>query len=95
MNAEAAGALRRPLSRWLSIALVLPLSMLLLVHPVLLLDGRGRYSHGLLTMIMWGIAVGYVHGVGFDPRARAWRLLLHPLIGWALMLLGYATLIGW
>ncbi|WP_455924821.1 cyd operon YbgE family protein [Pseudomonas putida] len=94
MNVEAMGALRRPGSRWVSLALVLPLSLILLVHPVLLLDGRGQYSHGLLMLMLWGIAAGYVHGVGFDPRAWCWRVVFHPLVGWGLMTLGYAVLSG-
>ncbi|EIK94098.1 hypothetical protein PMM47T1_23607 [Pseudomonas sp. M47T1] len=93
MHAEALGLLRRPLSRGLSLLMVMPLSLILLVHPVLLLDGRGQYSHGVLVMIMWGIAAGYVHGVGFDPQAWAWRVVFHPLVGWGLMGLGYASLI--
>lgn len=93
MRAETLGPLRRPASRWLSLALVLPLSLTLLLHPVLLLDSRGQYSHGVLTLMLWGIAAGYVHGVGFDPQAWAWRLVFHPLVAWALMALGYAVLL--
>jgi predicted membrane protein len=38
---------------------------------------------------MWGVAGGFVHGVGFEPRAMAWRVVFHPLLAWALMALGF------
>ncbi|SEE44669.1 cyd operon YbgE family protein [Pseudomonas coleopterorum] len=93
MNAEAAPALRTPGWRWLSSLLAGPISLVLLLHPVALLDAQGHYSHGLLSLMMWGIATGYVHGVGFDPRAWAWRLIFHPSLGWVLMALGYWVLL--
>ncbi|MDE1163800.1 MAG: cyd operon YbgE family protein [Pseudomonas sp.] len=93
MNAETLGPLRRPISRWVSLLLAMPMSLVLLVHPAAMLDEQGGYSHNLLMLIMWGVAAGYVHGVGFDPRPWAWRLLFHPLLAWALMGLGYAMLL--
>lgn len=78
--------------RALSLLMAVPLSLVLLLHPVMMLDAQGHYSHGLLSLMMWGIAAGYVHGVGFDPRALAWRVVFHPLMAWSLMALGYAQL---
>ena len=69
-----------------------PLALVLLIHPAAFLDAEGRYSHGLLSLVMLGISSGFIHGVGFEPRALAWRLLFHPLLGWALLALGYALL---
>ena len=92
MNASLPASLRRPASRWLSLALAAPLSLILLLRPVLLLDAAGGYSHGQLTLMLWGVAAGYVHGVGFDPQAWGWRVLLHPLLAWGLMGVGYAVL---
>jgi len=43
-------------------------------------------------LVMWGVAAGYVHGVGFDPRARVWQVVFHPLVAWGLMTLGYAVM---
>jgi cyd operon protein YbgE len=77
----------------LSLALCMPLSVVLLVHPVLLLDAQGGYSHGSLMLVLWGVSIGYVHGMGFDPRAWAWKLALQPILGWGLMILGYALLL--
>lgn len=79
-------------SRVLSLLLAAPLALVLLIHPAAMLDGQGGYSHPQLMLVMWGISVGFVHGVGFVPRHWLWRLLFHPLIGWLLMGLGYLIL---
>ena len=92
MTAEARPWLRRGASRALSLLLAVPLALLLLLHPVALLDGHGRYSHALLTLVMWGICSGFIHGIGFDPYSRLWRSVFHPVGGWLLLGLGYLIL---
>lgn len=87
------GAWRGAWSRALSLVLCVPLSVVLLVKPTLLLDGQGGYSHGSLMLVLWGVSIGYVHGMGFDPLAWAWRLAFQPILGWCLMVLGYALLL--
>jgi predicted membrane protein len=42
----------------------------------------------VLTLIMWGMSAGFVHGVGFVPRNRVLRVLLGPVIAWLWMGLG-------
>lgn len=79
---------RQGLSRALSLLLAIPLSLVLLVHPASMLDANGHYSHSLLMLVMWGVAGGFVHGVGFEPRALAWRVVFHPLLACVLMGLG-------
>jgi len=81
--------LRHSISRALSLLMAVPLSLVLLVHPASMLDANGHYSHSLLMLVMWGVAGGFVHGVGFEPRALAWRVVFHPLLAWALMAGGY------
>lgn len=78
--------------RALSLLLASPLALLLLVHPAAMLDADGRYSHGLLMLVMLGVSGGFVHGVGFDPYNRYWRWLFGPFCAWPLLLLGYAIL---
>lgn len=91
MTAEALNApFRHTFGRVLSLLMAVPLSLVLLVHPASMLDANGHYSHSLLMLIMWGVAGGFVHGVGFDPRALAWRVVFHPLLAWGLMAIGYA-----
>ena len=78
--------------RALSLLLASPMALLLLVHPAAMLDADGSYSHSLLMLVMVGVSGGFVHGVGFVPYNRFWRLLFGPLCAWPLMLLGYAIL---
>jgi cyd operon protein YbgE len=90
VTAEALNApLRQVIGRALSLLMAVPLSLVLLIHPALMLDANGHYSHSLLMLIMWGVAGGFVHGVGFEPRAMAWRVVFHPLLAWSLMALGF------
>jgi cyd operon protein YbgE len=75
--------------RTLSLLLAIPLSLIVLLHPFALVDHQGGYSHGLLALAMWGISAGFVHGLGFEPRALAWRWLVSPWVAWPLVVLGY------
>jgi predicted membrane protein len=45
-------------------------------------------GHGLLSLAMLGVCAGFVHGVGFVPIARLWRIVFSPWLSWALMGLG-------
>lgn len=92
MATEARAWLRRGAPRALSLAFAVPLALVLMIHPAAMLDAEGRYSHGLLMLVMWGICSGFIHGVGFDPYGRLWRGVFHPLGGWLLMGLGYLIL---
>lgn len=76
-------------ARLLSLTLAVTLAMLILIYPRAIAVSIGDVRHGLLTLLMWGIAAGFVHGVGFVPRLWPWRLLFNPLLGWLLM--GYGT----
>lgn len=77
--------------RLVSLSLAIALSMLLLVYPRAVADSVSEVRHGLLVLMMWGCAAGFVHGVGFVPRFALWRLAFHPVTGWLLMVAG----IGW
>lgn len=79
-------------SRLVSILLATPLSLIFLIHPALMLDAEGKYSHGQLMLVMLGLSGGFIHGVGFDPRSLFWRVVFHPLLAWLLMALGYVVL---
>jgi len=82
---------RLPL-RILSLLLASPLALILLIHPAMIVDPEAGYSHSLLMLVMLGISSGFIHGIGFDPRGLAWRILFHPVGGWVMMGLGYAIL---
>lgn len=68
------------------------LALVIMLYPVALSKGGATPSHGLLTLVMLGISAGFLHGVGFTPRARLLRALFHPLLAWLLMAAGFALL---
>ncbi len=46
------------------------------LDPRLMMDAQGRVDHGAALALLWAMAAGLVRGVGFEPRARLWRVLL-------------------
>ncbi|MAT65680.1 MAG: Cyd operon protein YbgE [Gammaproteobacteria bacterium] len=72
-------------ARGLSLALACGLSGLILFLPTVVFGGQGELNHNLLMLIMWGVAAGFVHGVGFVPRTPLLRLALGPYAAWILM----------
>ncbi|NHB59520.1 cyd operon YbgE family protein [Acinetobacter shaoyimingii] len=76
---------------FISLMMALPLAAVLLVHPALMLDDNGHYSHRTMMLIMIGISGGFIYGVGFIPKFWLWKWLFSPFIAWPLMSLGYFT----
>lgn len=73
------------------VSLLAALSLMLLVTLLprgLTVDDGSPIGHGVLTLIMWGLSAGFVHGVGFVPRNRILRFMLGPLVAWAGMVMG-------
>jgi len=75
-------------SRLVSILLAITLSALVLIYPRAIATSVSDVNHGLLNLLLWGIAIGFIHGVGFVPRMTIWRLAFNPLVGWPLMVFG-------
>lgn len=75
----------------ISFLLALPLAAVLLIHPAMMLDANGEYSHSTMMYIMIGISGGFIHGVGFIPKFWLWKWLFSPFLAWPLMLWGYYT----
>lgn len=71
-------------ARALSMLLALALAALITFYPPAL----GSLSHGLITLVIWGVSAGFVHGIGFDPDARIWRAVFGPISAWVLMGMG-------
>ena len=44
-------------------------------YPLLMTRASGQADHGLAMLLFWAMSAGFVRGVGFVPRARAWRWL--------------------
>jgi len=80
--------------RLVSFALAVTLTVLVLVYPRAIATGINDIRHGLLSLLMWGIAIGFIHGVGFVPRLAVWRAVFHPLLGWTLMVGGIVLLLS-
>ncbi|MEZ2904024.1 cyd operon YbgE family protein [Acinetobacter terrestris] len=75
----------------ISFLLALPLAGVLLIHPAMMLDANGEYSHRTMMYIMIGISGGFIHGMGFIPKFWLWKWLFSPFLAWPLMLWGYYT----
>ena len=73
-------------ARALSLAMALAISLPVLVWPKLVVTADGSVDHGWLTLLMWGIAAGFVHGVGFVPHNHLLRVALGPVVAWGVSL---------
>jgi predicted membrane protein len=82
------------LLRSTSFALASGLSALILLLPQSIARAPGDVSHGLLALLMWGIAGGFVHGVGYVPVHRLWRISLGPLVAIPIMVIGGILLLS-
>ncbi len=68
-------------ARALSLVLASMMAVLVTVYPPAL----AHMGHGLLSLMVWGMSAGFVHGLGFDPDGRFWRVVFSPLSAWLLM----------
>lgn len=50
------------------------------LYPLLMANAAGHPDHVVAMLLFWAMSAGFVRGVGFVPRAVAWRLLFS---GWA------------
>jgi cyd operon protein YbgE len=76
-------------ARGVSLVSALALMFLVTLLPRGLATADGSpINHGILSLIMWGMSAGFVHGVGFVPRNRFVRVLLGPVTAWLWMGLG-------
>jgi predicted membrane protein len=78
------GGIYTALPRMLSLLLALGMAGMIFAYPKALT----HVSHGMLSLTMLGVCIGFVHGVGFVFETRLWRILFGPWMAWALMALG-------
>ncbi|HUW28472.1 MAG TPA: cyd operon YbgE family protein [Sulfuriferula sp.] len=83
----------RSWARGLSLAAAASLALAVTVYPRGLIHEGVALDHGLLSLLMWGMSAGFVHGIGFDPSNRWLRVLLGPVIAWPTLLLGWALFV--
>ncbi len=50
------------------------------LYPLAMANAAGHADHALAMLLFWAMSAGFVRGVGFVPRALAWRWLFS---GWA------------
>lgn len=74
--------------RSLSLLAASAFCLAVLFFPQLLIEGGRSPNHGALVLGLWGMAAGFVHGVGFVPRHVLARLALGPIAAWGLLLVG-------
>jgi len=74
-------------ARMLSLLIAITTSLGLLAWPQLVVTADGHVNHLWLLLLMWGIAAGFVHGVGFIPRNHVLRVVLGPMAAWAVPVL--------
>jgi predicted membrane protein len=86
MNLHGGGA------RAISLVAAGILALIIMLYPVALSRDGAAPPHGLLGLVMLGISAGFIHGVGFVPRAAAWKWLFHPALAWLLMAAGFVLL---
>lgn len=69
-------------ARSLSLLLASGTGLLLTLYPQAVLQSGAAPSHFALMICMWGVAAGFVHGVGFVPYNPVLRQLLGPVATW-------------
>lgn len=80
-------------TRGVLLGLATSLALAITVYPRGLMHAGVVMSHGKLTLLMWGMSAGFVHGIGFDPNNRWLRMLFGPLIAWPILLLGWTLFV--
>jgi predicted membrane protein len=88
-NAPRGGAAAAVL-RAVSLLLALATSGLIFTYP----QALAHAGHGLLSLVMLGVCAGFVHGVGFVPVHRIWRVAFSPWVSWPLMGVGLWLVAG-
>jgi cyd operon protein YbgE len=81
-------------SRLLSFALAVAFTLLSFTHTKVLILADSRLTLGLLGVLMWGSAGGFIHGVGFVPRKPLWRVLFSPFLSWPLLACGLLFIVS-
>jgi cyd operon protein YbgE len=72
-------------ARLLSFLIACALSVLVLTAPQVIAESTQELKHGVLSLCMWGMCAGFVHGVGYVPVMHIWRYAFSPYVGWPVM----------
>lgn len=74
--------------RYISFAIGLVASLMLMLFPFVLHQVSGARLHSGLPILMLGVAGTFVHGVGYVPDNKFLRFLFGPVCSWTLILTG-------
>lgn len=74
--------------RTISALLALVLGGVLFFYPVFFSGNLTGARHGAMTVVLVGICIATVHALGYQPTHTINRRLLHPALGWVLMVGG-------
>ncbi|RTL49560.1 MAG: hypothetical protein EKK40_14470 [Bradyrhizobiaceae bacterium] len=74
--------------RFISFAIGLVASLMLMLFPFLLHDISGHRLHSGLPIVMLGVAGTLIHGIGYVPDNKFLRFLFGPACSWMLILIG-------
>lgn len=81
-------------ARIISMLLAITSSTLFFTHSRTITTLYDELSPALPALLMWGAAIGFIHGVGFVPRLAIWRTLFNPIVGWPLMGMGIVLIVS-
>jgi predicted membrane protein len=76
------------MTRILSLAAAGLFSLVILIDPYLLARAPSWRLHTGLPLAMLGAAGLFMHGLGFVPKATAFRVVFRPVIAWLLFASG-------
>jgi predicted membrane protein len=66
----------------------------LTIAPFLVVRRMTGATHAILPLLLTGMSAAFVHGLGFVPSGRIWRLAFSPWTAWPLIALGWAGLLA-
>jgi len=84
--------LMQPWARAISLVVALAVSLVFMVFPFVLGRTVTAATHMGLSLLLLGVAAGFVHGFGFRPDNAILRVVFSPLVAWPLMATGFAIL---
>jgi len=61
----------------------------LFFYPVFFEGALSSARHGAMTLVLMGICVCMVNGLGYVPDRKLNRIILHPAVGYGLILVGW------
>jgi cyd operon protein YbgE len=81
------------LSRAISLILALLLSALILLIPQAVTNADNSVNHTTLMLLLFGIMLGFIHGVGFKVTSSPSRYFFSPSIAWLIMIIGLVFIV--